>query len=182
MPTTSYQWGGVPGEPRRLRLPFDRARYRDLAREKPTSCERSSPRRRAILEILAAHPMRRQIEIGRALRKMGFKVTQSTVSRDLEAMGIVRREGMYRPPGPKGDESAIGKLEEFIRHVFSAGPYLLVCYTTPGMAKAVAVALRSASWPEVRGVLAEDDTMFVATDNVYDSRLLLQRIKRIVGK
>jgi transcriptional regulator of arginine metabolism len=148
----------------------------------PIEREYQDRRRRAILEILAAHPMRRQIEIGRALRKMGYKVTQSTVSRDLEAMGIVRREGMYRPPSPKGDESAIGKLEEFIRHVFSAGPYMLVCYTTPGMAKAVAVALRSAAWPEVRGVLAEDDTMFVATDNVYDSRLLMQRIKRIVGK
>jgi transcriptional regulator of arginine metabolism len=146
----------------------------------PIEREYQDRRRRAILEILAAHPMRRQIEIGRALRRMGFKVTQSTVSRDLEAMGIVRREGMYRPPGPKGDESAIGKMEEFIRRVISAGPYMLVIYATPGMAKAVAVALRSAAWPEVRGVLAEDDTLFVATDNVYDSRLLMQRLKRIV--
>jgi arginine repressor len=51
---------------------------------------------------------------------------------------------------------------------------------SPGTAKAVAVALKSAAWPEVRGVLAEDDTIFVATDNVYDTRLLLQRLKRIV--
>ena len=28
--------------------------------------------------------------------------------------------------------------------------------------------------------MAEDDTLFVATDNVYDSRLLMQRLKRIV--
>ena len=48
------------------------------------------------------------------------------------------------------------------------------------MAKAVAVALKSAAWPEVMGILAEDDTLFVATDNVYDSRLLLQRLKRLV--
>jgi hypothetical protein len=34
----------------------------------------------------------------------------------------------------------------------------------------------------VRGILAEDDTLFVATDNVYDSRLLLQRMRRIIGK
>jgi arginine repressor len=105
----------------------------------------------------------------------------STISRDLEAMGIVRREGVYRPPIPQGDEAAIGKMEEFIRRVRSAGPYMLVFDTSPGMAKAVAVALKSAAWPEVRGVLAEDDTLFVATDNVYDSRLLLQRLKRTVG-
>ena len=146
----------------------------------PIEREYQDRRRKAILEILADQPMRRQIEIGRALRKLGFKVTQSTVSRDLEAMGIVRREGVYTPPNPKGDESAIGKMEEFIRRVQSAGPYMLVFEASPGMAKAVAVALKSAAWPEVRGVLAEDDTLFVATDNVYDSRLLLQRLKRII--
>lgn len=137
-------------------------------------------RRKTLLELLASRPMRRQIEIGRALRKMGFKVTQSSVSRDLKALGIVRREGVYRPPRPQGDEAAIGKMEEFIRRVRSAGPYMLVFDTNPGMAKAVAVALKGAAWPEVRGVMAEDDTLFVATDNVYDTRLLLQRLKRLV--
>ncbi|HSN89441.1 MAG TPA: hypothetical protein VL025_21940 [Thermoanaerobaculia bacterium] len=48
------------------------------------------------------------------------------------------------------------------------------------MAKAVAVAVKSAAWPEVRGVMAEDDTLFVATDNVYDTRLLMQRLRRLV--
>lgn len=146
----------------------------------PIDREFQDHRRKAILEILADRPIRRQIELGRALRKMGFKVTQSSVSRDLKALGIVRREGVYRPPNPQGDEGAIGKMEEFIRRVRSAGPHMLVFDTSPGMAKAVAVALKSAAWPEVRGILAEDDTLFVATDNVYDTRLLLQRLRRIV--
>ena len=146
----------------------------------PIDREVQDHRRKAMLELLASRPMRRQIEIGRALRKMGFKVTQSSVSRDLKAMGIVRREGVYRPPNPQGDESAIGKMEEFIRRVRSAGPYMLVFDTTAGMAKAVAVAVKSAAWPEVRGVMAEDDTLFVATDNVYDTRLLMQRLRRLV--
>ena len=146
----------------------------------PIDREFQDRRRKALIEILAAQPVRRQVEIGRALRKQGFKVTQSSISRDLKALGIVRREGVYRLPNPQGDESAIGKMEEFIQRVRSAGPYMLVFDTSAGMAKAVAVALKSASWPEVRGILAEDDTLFVATDNVYDTRLLLQRLKRIV--
>jgi arginine repressor len=44
----------------------------------------------------------------------------------------------------------------------------------------VATAVKSAEWPEVRGIVAEDDTLFVATDNVYDTRLLMQRLKRVV--
>ncbi|HEX3554175.1 MAG TPA: hypothetical protein VIA62_13195 [Thermoanaerobaculia bacterium] len=146
----------------------------------PIDREYQDQRRKTILELLASRPMRRQIEIGRALRKLGYKVTQSTVSRDLDALGIVRREGVYSPPGSQGDENAIGKMEEFIRRVRNAGPYMLVFDTSPGMAKAVAVALKSAAWPEVVGVLPEDDTVFVATDNVYDSRLLLQRLKRLI--
>jgi transcriptional regulator of arginine metabolism len=146
----------------------------------PIDREVQDHRRKAMLELLASQPMRRQIEIGRALRKMGFKVTQSSISRDLKAMGIVRREGVYRPPNPQGNESAIGKMEEFIRRVRTAGPYMLIFDTTAGMAKAVAVAVKSAAWPEVRGVMAEDDTLFVATDNVYDTRLLMQRLRRLV--
>lgn len=144
--------------------------------------EHQNYRRRTILEILAEKPMKRQLDIGRALRRMGFKVTQSTVSRDMEALGIVRRDGFYRPPQTRSDQSQIAEMQKFIRHVRSAGPHMVVFETTPGAAKAVAAALRSANWPEVRGILAEEETLFVATDNVYDSRLLLQRMRRIIGK
>jgi transcriptional regulator of arginine metabolism len=147
----------------------------------PINREVQDQRRKAILAMLAERPMTRQIEIGRALRRQGYKVTQSTVSRDLEALGIVRRQGVYHPPIPQGDAGGgFGKMEEFIRQVQNAGPYMLVFTTVPGMAKAVGVALKAAAWPEVRGVMAEDDTLFVVTDNVYDSRLLMQRLKRIV--
>jgi hypothetical protein len=30
------------------------------------------------------------------------------------------------------------------------------------------------------GLVAEDDTIFVATDNVFDTRLLIQRLRRII--
>jgi transcriptional regulator of arginine metabolism len=146
----------------------------------PINREVQDQRRKAILAMLAEKPMTRQIEIGRALRKQGYKVTQSTVSRDLEALGIVRRQGVYHPPAPQGSEGGFGKMEEFIRQVQSAGPYMLVFTTVPGMAKAVAVSLKATAWPEVRGVIAEDDTLFVVTDNVYDSRLLTQRLKRMI--
>lgn len=146
----------------------------------PIDREVQDKRRKAMVEMLATQQLRRQVEIGRLLRKQGFKVTQSSVSRDLKALGIVRREGIYRLPEKKGDESSIGKMEQFIQRVRSAGPYMLVIDTSPGTAKAVGEALKTAVWPEVRGVLAEDDTLFVATDNVYDTRLLLQRLKRTV--
>lgn len=147
----------------------------------PIDREFQDRRRKAILELLAERPMRKQIEIVRALRKMGFKMTQSSISRDLKAMGIVRAQGVYHAPSAKGDESSLGKIEEHIRRVRSAGPYMLVFETSPGMAKAVVLSLKIAAWPEVRGMVSDDDTIFVATENVYDSRLLFQRMKRIIA-
>jgi transcriptional regulator of arginine metabolism len=147
----------------------------------PLDREVQDHRRKAIVEILATQPARKQADIAKALRKQGFKVTQSSISRDLKAMGVVRVQGAYHLPNPKGDEKSLGKMEEYIRRVRKAGPYLLVFDTTPGTAKAVSVALKAAVWPEIKGILAEDDTMFVATDNIYDTRLLLQRMRRLMG-
>lgn len=146
----------------------------------PIDREFQDRRRKAILEILAERPLRKQIEIVRALRKMGFKMTQSSISRDLKAMGIVRQQGVYRAPEQRGDESSLGKLEEHIRRVKPAGPYMLVIQTSPGMAKAVVLSLKSTAWGEIQGMVSDDDTIFVATENVYDSRLLAQRLKRIM--
>ena len=146
----------------------------------PIHREHRDRRRKVIIEILADKPPKKQVEIVRALRKLGFKVTPSSVSRDLRDLGIVRKEGFYRLPAARGDESEINKMESFIRRAWTAGPYMIVIGTAQGTAKAVAAGIKGAAWPETRGILAEDETIFLATDNVYDTRLLLQRLKRIV--
>jgi len=147
----------------------------------PIDREAQDQRRKMIVEILAAQPLRKQGDIAKALRKLGFKVTQSSISRDLKALGIVRVQGVYHLPAVRGDETHLGKMEEYLRKVRSAGPYMLVFETTPGTAKAVSVAVKAAAWAEIKGMVADDDTIFVATDNVYDTRLLLQRLRRIMG-
>jgi transcriptional regulator of arginine metabolism len=148
----------------------------------PIDREVQDQRRKAIVETLATLPARKQADIAKALRKQGFRVTQSSISRDLKALGIVRAQGVYHLPSPKGDESHLGKMQEYVHRVRSAGPYMLVFETTSGTAKAVLVALKAAGWAEIKGMIAEDDTIFVATDNVYDTRLLLQRMRRVIGQ
>jgi len=146
----------------------------------PIHREFQDRRRQVIVEMLATKPAKKQIEIVSALRQLGFTVTPSSVSRDLRDLGIVRKEGFYRLPASIGDESSINRMETFIRDTSTAGPYTIVINTESGTAKAVAAGIKGAAWPETRGILAEDDTVFLATENVYDTRLLLQRLKRIV--
>src|SRR5215210_4950930 len=143
----------------------------------PIHREFQDRRRQVIVEMLAATPAKKQVEIVSALRDRGFTVTPSSVRRDLRDLGIVRKEGFHRLPAPKGDESGINRMETFIRDASTAGPYTIVIATEPGPAKAVAAGIKGAAWPETRGILAEDDTIFLATENVYDTRLLLQRLR-----
>jgi len=117
----------------------------------------------------------------RLLKEQGHEVTQSSVSRDLRNMGVLKASGRYvLPPEevarPDGD---FGMLAQFVRGVKRAGPSLTVLKTTIGAAQSVAVAIDRAEWPEVAGTISGDDTIFIATANSRAQDELLGRLQSI---
>ena len=52
-------------------------------------------RRNAILRILRGGVVRRQSDLAQLLRRDGFEVTQSSVSRDLRELGVLKASGRY---------------------------------------------------------------------------------------
>src|SRR6185437_16952122 len=55
-------------------------------------------RRNAIVRILRSGVVRRQSDLTQLLRRDGFTVTQSSVSRDLAELGVLKASGRYRLP------------------------------------------------------------------------------------
>jgi arginine repressor len=53
-----------------------------------------------ILEVISTRAIRTQEDLAEALRAEGWGVTQSSVSRDITALGLVKAEGAYRRPAP----------------------------------------------------------------------------------
>ena len=51
-----------------------------------------------ILELVATRPLRTQDELADALNREGWEVTQSSVSRDIAALGLIKIDGLYRRP------------------------------------------------------------------------------------
>jgi transcriptional regulator of arginine metabolism len=136
-------------------------------------------RRDAILRILRSGVVRRQSDLARLLQRDGFEVTQSSVSRDLRELGVLKASGRYLPPP---DEVArangdFGPLVQFVRAVRPAGGSITVVKTTIGAAQSVAVALDRAEWPEVVGTISGDDTIFIATPGVRAQRRLIERLQ-----
>ena len=138
-------------------------------------------RRSAIVRILRDSAVRKQEDLVRLLKKEGHDVTQSSVSRDLRDMGVLKASGRYvLPPqevtAANGD---FGMLAQFVRGLKRAGPSLTVLRTTVGAAQSVAVAIDKAEWPEVAGTISGDDTIFIATANSRAQDELLGRLHTI---
>jgi len=133
----------------------------------PSNPEVTAERHAALKNILARHPVASQDELCALLRKRGFQVTQSSVSRDLRDLGAAKVAGRYvlretlaaATPSP----SAYSEVAPWILRIRCAGPNLLVIHTPAGRASAVALTLDEFKWREVVGTIAGDDTVFVAT-------------------
>ena len=138
-------------------------------------------RRGAIMRILREGQVRRQEDLVRLLRKAGHGVTQSSISRDLRDLGVLKASGRYVLPADEvtranGD---FGALAQFVRGLRLAGPSLTVLRTTIGAAQSVAVAIDKAEWPEVAGTLSGDDTIFIATANSRAQEALVGRLRAL---
>jgi transcriptional regulator of arginine metabolism len=138
-------------------------------------------RRNAILRILRGGVVHRQSDLAQLLRRDGFEVTQSSVSRDLRELGVLKASGRYLLPPDEisranGD---FGALAQFVRTVQPAGTSITVVRTTIGAAPSVAVAIDKAEWPEVVGTISGDDTIFVATNDARAQQRLIERLNSL---
>jgi transcriptional regulator of arginine metabolism len=139
-------------------------------------------RRAAIVSILREQAVGRQQDLVRVLRRQGHHATQSSVSRDLKELGVMKAGDRYmllteiREEPVNGDFAA---LAHFVREVRPAGASLTVIRTTVGAAQSVAVAIDRSQWPEVVGTLSGDDTIFVATQAASQQQKLLRRLHAI---
>src|SRR6516165_5543802 len=93
-------------------------------------------RRGAIVRILREGMVRRQADLVRLLRKAGHEVTQSSISRDLRDLGVLKASGRYVLPAeePSGASNDFAALAQFVRGVRRAGPSLTVLRTATGAA------------------------------------------------
>jgi len=139
-----------------------------------------SERRNAILRILRGSSVRNQDELVQLLRGEGHEVTQSSISRDLRDLGVLKAAGRYLPPSDAvRTHIDFDTLRQFVRNVATAGPSLTVLRTTVGAAQSVAAAIDKAEWPEVVGTISGDDTIFLATDTGRAQAQVVERLRSL---
>jgi transcriptional regulator of arginine metabolism len=112
-------------------------------------------------------PVRSQDELAERLAVVGVRVTQATLSRDLDELGAVRLRGqagalVYALPEQRAT-AALRVTQPMAELLLSAeaSANLVVLRTPPGAAQLLASAIDRAGMPAVLGTVGGDDTVLV---------------------
>lgn len=132
-------------------------------------------RQKKILNLIRARRIGTQEALRSQLERAGVPATQSSVSRDLEELGVIKHRGAYALPHANGD-AARGLLSLEV-----AGDVLVIAKCLPGRASAVAVEIDDAAIPEIVGTLAGEDTIFIAVHNQKAQRAAIKKIWELFG-
>lgn len=150
---------------------------------------RRRARERAILRIIDERPIRTQGELVSALGREGFDVTQATVSRDIQRLGIVKLRAnggsRYARPGPETPAPVSRRVLEIALREFAvgidSGDALLSIRTQSGCANAVAVAIDESELGGVVATLAGDDSILVLCRSTVDRTGLMGELKELAA-
>jgi transcriptional regulator of arginine metabolism len=132
-------------------------------------------RQQKLLSLIKAKPFGTQAELRDSLERAGVPATQSSLSRDMEELGIVKHRGHYTVTKSSG-AAARGLVSLDL-----AGENLVIARTEPGLASAVAVEIDGAAFSEIVGTLAGEDTIFIAVRDQKAQRVAMKRIWEIFG-
>jgi transcriptional regulator of arginine metabolism len=169
-------------------------------------------RQAQIAGILAQAAVRSQEELAELLAERGVRVTQATLSRDLDELGAVRLRGaggalVYALPGEPGGpgsrpggladrpvraEPVTGADREPSARLARVAPELLVAAeasanlivirTPAGGAQLLASAIDHAGWPSILGTVAGDDTVLVIARDPAGGAELARSLLRLAER
>ena len=136
-------------------------------------------RQKAILDLVRTNEITSQEELLENLLERKIEVSQSTLSRDIQELGLAKSGGVYTVIGTEpiraSDEAIRRILRDFLSDVALA-QNIVVLKTGPGNASVVSQAVDDAGWAEVVGSLAGENTVFVAVHTVKEAKEVADRI------
>jgi transcriptional regulator of arginine metabolism len=142
-------------------------------------------RQKQILEIIKSNIILTQEDLQNALLALGFEVTQSTVSRDIKELKLIKshdKDGNYRYVANNISTSNNPQRDIFKSSVLSVDYALnnVVVKCRAGLASGACVALDEMFHEYMLGSLAGDDTIIVVTHSTEHSKTLVQQINNIL--
>jgi transcriptional regulator of arginine metabolism len=137
-----------------------------------------------ILRLVSDAQIGSQEDLRRKLAAEKLRVTQATLSRDLQELRLVKTQSGYRATLAAAQEIAplpqlTRVLTEFLRDIRPA-VNMLVLKTPPSGAQPLAAAIDGAKFSEVAGTIAGDDTVLIITPSKKSREALQKKIEALI--
>ena len=138
-----------------------------------------------ILRLISDAAITNQEELRRRLAAQKLRVTQATLSRDLQELRLIKTHEGYRPANALPEESnglpsLARALGEFLSDIRPA-ENLLVLKTPHSGAQPLAAAVDAAKFPETAGTIAGDNTVLVICPDAKSATTLKVRLEGLIG-
>ena len=145
-----------------------------------------SRRQQTILDLVERERLSSQEEIRARLAELGLEATQSTISRDVEELGLARAHDTMGLRYVRPERMAVPpplamlrrSLDEFALAFVQGAGELLVVRTPPGAANALAEAIDRAALDEIAGTIAGDNTVLIVPRPGSTGRAVEQILRR----
>ncbi len=136
-------------------------------------------RQQAILALVSREHLGSQEEIRARLSTMGIAATQSTISRDIEELGLARMHAhdgtRYVIPGEGEAPQPLAMLRRLLDEFalsFVRAEHGLIVRTPPGAAAALAEGIDRVGLADIAGTIAGDNTILIlGREGVKPARL-----------
>ena len=147
-------------------------------------------RQQKILEIINKYDIDTQDALIKKLADEGYIVTQTTVSRDIRQLNLIKgvaANGTYKYVAPGsviGHESKAPVLNSAITDAVirvEAAGHIVVVRTYSGMANAIAVCFDSLKREDIVGSVAGDDTILLVVKTSEGAHRLESELRDIFG-
>ena len=122
----------------------------------------------AIEKLISTYEIDTQEELTEKLIGLGFDVSQSTVSRDINKLNLIKSSGILKKSKYVKADAVTGELSPQIVNLFkqvtisiTVANNLLVIKTLSGNASSAGMAFDEMKFPQVLGTVAGDDTVIV---------------------
>ena len=146
-------------------------------------------RQQAILELIERYDIDTQETLIKRLNEVGFNVTQTTVSRDIRQLNLVKgvtAMGTYKYVAPQtSKEVNVPVLSSAITDSvvkIEAACNIVVVKTYAGMANAIAVCVDSMYHDAIVGSVAGDDTILLVIKDFEAATAFAETLKESFGK
>ena len=148
-------------------------------------------RQQKILEIIEEYDIDTQETLIKRLADEGYVVTQTTVSRDIRQLNLIKgvaANGSYKDVAPGSVVGKEGKapvlnsaITDAVIRVEAAG-HIVVVRTYSGMANAIAVCFDSLHRDDIVGSVAGDDTILLVVKTSEGALRLERELRETFGK